>query len=234
MWFRTGADSIFDCCVEDKYSARCHGYNRKRIPMNRAASAMRAHTYTQTPSSFTTCRWNQTILCVCMGTWAIFTSGNAVRVFVCNEHLWRIWNLYFKRQLTHRHSGDGGDKGIDEDRRRLTVVLWSWVWLGIGFVETEEALDMHGERVRVFKVICQQNGPCHDDQLEIKHIGCSVTTESTGVGKRQKAAEDKSRKQSLFLHNAKWWMLMWCAKWATCAWWESERREGKTQMKGDR
>lgn len=133
------------------------------------------------------------MLCAHTGTWAIFTSVDGTCVFVCNEHLWNIWNIYTKSQLTHRHSGDGGDEGVDEDRRRLAVVLWSRVWLGVGFVETEEALDVHGKRVRVFKVIRQQNGPCHDDQLEIKHIGRSVTTESAGDGQRQNACEDKSR-----------------------------------------
>lgn len=75
---------------------------------------------------------------------------------------------------TYRHGGDGGDQRVDDDRRRLAVVLGSRVRLGISFVEAEEALDVHGERVRVLKVVRQQNGPCHDDQLEIKHNGSSV------------------------------------------------------------
>lgn len=39
---------------------------------------------------------------------------------------------------------------------------------------------MHGERVCVLKVVRQQNGPCHDDQLKIKHIGSSFRIGSTG------------------------------------------------------
>lgn len=87
--------------------------------------------------------------------------------------------LFFFTTQTHRHSGDGSDEGVDEDWRRLAVVLWSWVRLGVGFVKTEEALDVHGERVRVLKVVRQQNRPCHDDQLEIKHIGSSFRVGST-------------------------------------------------------
>lgn len=88
--------------------------------------------------------------------------------------------FFFVQVETHRDSGDGGDEGVDEDRWRLAVVLRSRVRLGVGFVETEEALDVHGERVRVLKVVRQQNGPCHDDQLEIKHIGSSFRIGSTG------------------------------------------------------
>lgn len=75
---------------------------------------------------------------------------------------------------TYRHGGDGGDQRVDDDRRSLAVVLGSRVRLGVSFVEAEEALDVHGERVRVLKVVRQQNRPCHDDQLEIKHSGSSV------------------------------------------------------------
>lgn len=75
---------------------------------------------------------------------------------------------------TYRHGGNGGDQRVDDDRRRLAVVFRSRVWLGISFVEAEEALDVHGERVRVLKVVRQQNGSCHYDQLEIKHSGSSV------------------------------------------------------------
>ncbi|TNN83676.1 hypothetical protein EYF80_006194 [Liparis tanakae] len=94
---------------------------------------------------------------------------------------------------THRHSGDGGDEGVDEDGRRLAVVLRSRVGLGVGFVEAEEALDVHGERVRVLKVVRQQNGACHDDQLEIKHIGSSFRIVSAGeeVREEKTAGEEK-------------------------------------------
>lgn len=47
---------------------------------------------------------------------------------------------------------------------------------------------MHGERVRVLKVVRQQNGPCHDDQLEIKHIGSSFRTAS---GERKRVGKNK-------------------------------------------
>lgn len=89
--------------------------------------------------------------------------------------------------MTHRHCWDGGDQRVDEYRWRLAVVLRSWVWLGVRFVKAEEALDVHWKRVRVLKVVRQQNGPCHDDQLEIKHIGSSFRTAS---GERKRVGKE--------------------------------------------
>lgn len=102
---------------------------------------------------------------------------------------------------TYRHCWDGGDQRVDEYRRRLAVVLRSWVWLGVRFVKAEEALDVHGERVRVLKVVRQQNGPCHDDQLEIKHIGSSFRTasgERKRVGEKQENMYKKKERKSSF------------------------------------
>ena len=121
-------------------------------------------------------------MCVCV----------CVCVCVCG-HRWEyvfFVSFFTSWTQTHRDSGDGSDEGVDEDGRRLAVVLRSRVRLGVGFVEAEEALDVHGERVRVLKVVRQQNGPCHDDQLEIKHIGSSFRIgihrkESVGVRKEK-------------------------------------------------
>lgn len=66
---------------------------------------------------------------------------------------------------------------------------------------------MHWEGVRVLKVVRQQNGPCHDDQLEIKHIGSSFRTASRGskrVGKEEwKIYNLTKKKEKILLFTAK-------------------------------
>ncbi len=114
-----------------------------------------------------------------------------------------FFSFFKSRRQTHRHSGDGGDEGIDKDGRRLAVVLWSRVWLGVGFVIAEEALDVHGERVRVLKVVRQQNGPCHDDQLEIKHIGSSFRIGSTGECRSWERKDSRKEKSGKCCHGLK-------------------------------
>lgn len=122
-----------------------------------------------------------------------------------NEKLEKLLGFFFywtSCRQTHRHSGDGGDEGVDQDRWRLTVVLWSRVWLWVGFVETEEALNMHRECVRVLKVICQQNGPCHDHQLEIKHIGSSVRI-GEKIGQQENVKKKDRKVENIFPSQSK-------------------------------
>lgn len=103
------------------------------------------------------------------------------------------------RWETYRHGGDGGDQRVDDDRRRFAVVLGSRIRLGVSFVKAEEALDVHGERVRVLKVVSQQNGPCHDDQLEIKHSGSSVRDGNPRT-ERARESEEETRKKKRDRH----------------------------------
>lgn len=132
----------------------------------------------------TTCRWGGTVhvcashmlTCMCV----IITACSVKMTGSREGKILDSFVLSARRSRTYRHSGDGGDEWVDDNGRRLAVVLRSWVRLGVSFVKTEESLDVHWERVRVLKVVCQQNGPCHDDQLEIKHIGSSFRIESTG------------------------------------------------------
>ncbi len=78
---------------------------------------------------------------------------------------------------THGYSGDSSYQRVHEHRRYVTALLRSRVRFGERLVEAEEALDVHGKGVRVFKVVCQENGACHDHQLKIKHDPRFTTTE---------------------------------------------------------
>ena len=87
---------------------------------------------------------------------------------------------------THRESGDGGDQRVHQYGGDLAAVLRSGVGLGEGLVVAEEALDVHGEGVRVLKVVRQENGAGHDHQLEIEH---------DPVVRREKARERENRRE---------------------------------------
>lgn len=70
---------------------------------------------------------------------------------------------------SYREGRDGCDERVDEHRRDLAGIIRTRVGLREGLVVTEEALDVHGEGVRVLKVVSQQHRPSHDHQLEIEH-----------------------------------------------------------------
>ncbi len=78
---------------------------------------------------------------------------------------------------THGYSGDSSYQRVHEHRWYVTALLRSRVRFGERLVEAEEALDVHGKGVRVFKVVRQENGACHDHQLKIKHGLRFTTTE---------------------------------------------------------
>ncbi len=70
---------------------------------------------------------------------------------------------------SYREGGYGRDERVDEHRGDLAGVVRTGVGLREGLVVAEEALDVHGEGVRVLKVVSQQHRPSHDHQLEIEH-----------------------------------------------------------------
>lgn len=78
---------------------------------------------------------------------------------------------------THGYSGDSSYQRVHEHRRYVAALLRSRVRFGERLVEAEEALDVHGKGVRVFEVVRQENGACHDHQLKIKHDPRFTTTE---------------------------------------------------------
>lgn len=82
---------------------------------------------------------------------------------------------------THGYSGDSSYQRVHEHRRNVTPLLRSRVGFGERLVEAEEALDVHGKGVRVFEVVRQENGACHDHQLKIKHDPRFTTTEQAAT-----------------------------------------------------
>lgn len=175
-----------DCSMENKYSARCHGNDREHIHTNGEEARPRGCTPTHlSPLSSHKHHVQMRRNCAC-GCESHVDMHVCHRRCVCSVNMTgsregKILDSFLLRRLwTYCHGGDGGDERVDDNGRRLAVVLRSWVRLGVSFVKTEESLDVHWERVGVLKVVCQQNGPCHDDQLEIKHIGSSFRIESTG------------------------------------------------------
>lgn len=84
-------------------------------------------------------------------------------------HLLTFTSALINTHNSYRERGDGCDKRVDEHWGDLAGVVRTGVWLREGLVMAEEALDMHGEGVRVLKVVSQQHRPSHNHQLEIKH-----------------------------------------------------------------
>lgn len=77
--------------------------------------------------------------------------------------------MKFPPRITHQQRGQPSHHGVQQDGRDGAAVLRSQVRFGVGGVVAEEALDVHGEGVRVLKVVGQHDGPGHDHQLEVKH-----------------------------------------------------------------
>lgn len=64
----------------------------------------------------------------------------------------------------------------------MAGVLGARVGLGVGTVIAEEALEVHGERVCIFKVVSQHHRAGHDHQLEVEHDGTSGSCAMDGIG----------------------------------------------------
>uniref|UniRef100_A0A8D0YKP3 Uncharacterized protein n=1 Tax=Sus scrofa TaxID=9823 RepID=A0A8D0YKP3_PIG len=80
---------------------------------------------------------------------------------------------------TYHEHGDPGGQRVEEHRGHGAAVLRARVGLAVGAVVAEEALHVHGERVRVLEVVRQHHRPCHDHHLEIEHAaGCDCRMRS--------------------------------------------------------
>lgn len=74
-----------------------------------------------------------------------------------------------KRPGAYHEHGDPGGQRVEEHGGHGAAVLRARVGLAVGAVVAEEALYVHGERVRILEVVRQHHRPCHDHHLEIEH-----------------------------------------------------------------
>uniref|UniRef100_A0A8D1Y9V1 Uncharacterized protein n=1 Tax=Sus scrofa TaxID=9823 RepID=A0A8D1Y9V1_PIG len=95
---------------------------------------------------------------------------------------------------TYHEHGDPGGQRVEEHRGHGAAVLRARVGLAVGAVVAEEALHVHGERVRVLEVVRQHHRPCHDHHLEIEHAAgcdCRMRSRKSLPGLAERAEEQQ-------------------------------------------
>lgn len=70
----------------------------------------------------------------------------------------------------HQHGHACGQR-VEEHRGHGAAVLRARVRFAVRALVAEEALHVDREGVRVFEIVSQHHGPCHDHHLEVKHAG---------------------------------------------------------------